>query len=198
MARFGSERAPRLTRWGGFMWRSRLARPSFVVFGAIVFAAIGSAQPPVRVDRVDFGKDVLPILRQNCVGCHGPVQQNSGMRLDRKSSVISRRGVVPGSSENSFLFHRISGSAYGMQMPPTGALRPEQINVIKAWIDQGADWPDSLANEADLPPLNPKAVAMIESLHAGDLGGFMKSVAEDPKLLNARGPEGSTPLMYAV
>jgi ankyrin repeat protein len=126
------------------------------------------------------------------------LQQTSGLRLDRKSVVIGRRGVVPGSSDNSFLFHRISGNAYGMQMPPTGPLRPEQIDVIKTWIDQGADWPDSLANEAELPPLNPKAVAMVEALHEGDMAGFMKSVAEDPKLLNARGPEGSTPFMYAV
>ena len=85
-----------------------------------------------------------------------------------------------------------------MQMPPTGALRPEQIDTIKTWIDQGADWPDSLANEADLPPLNPKAVALVEALRRGDLQQFMKSVAEDPKLLNTRGPEGSTPFMYAV
>jgi ankyrin repeat protein len=120
------------------------------------------------------------------------------MRLDRKSMVISRRGVVPGSSDNSFLYHRISGSAYGMQMPPTGPLRPEQISVIKTWIDQGADWPDALANEVELPPLNPKAVASVEALRAADLQGFMKSVAEDPQLLNARGPEGSTPFMYAV
>ncbi len=120
------------------------------------------------------------------------------MRLDRRSVVIGRRGVVPGSSENSLMFHRITGNAYGLQMPPTGPLRPEQISIIKAWIDQGADWPDTLANEVELPPLNPKAVAMIEALHVGDLQGFMKSVAEDPKLLNARGPEGSTPFMYAA
>ena len=174
------------------MWRSRLAKPSLC---SLVFAGILSAQTAAKVD---FAKDVLPILRQNCVGCHGPSQQTSGLRLDRKSAVISRRGVVPGSSDNSFLYHRISGNEYGMQMPPTGPLRPEQINSIKTWIDQGADWPDSLANEAELPPLNPKAVAMVEALHAGDLPGFMKSVAEDPKLLNARGPEGSTPFLYAV
>ncbi len=120
------------------------------------------------------------------------------MRLDRKSMVIGRRGVVPGSSENSILFHRITGSAYGMQMPPTGPLRPEQINTIKKWIDQGADWPDALANEVELPPLDPKAVAMVQSLHAADLPGFLKSATQDPKLLNARGPEGSTPFMYAV
>jgi ankyrin repeat protein len=162
---------------------------------SLALVRILPAQTPAKVD---FSKDVLPILRQNCVPCHGPAQQSSGMRLDRKSVVISRRGVVPGSSDNSFLFHRITGNAYGIQMPPTGPLRPEQIDVIKRWIDQGADWPDSLANEVELPPLNPKAVAMVDALHAGDLPGFMKFVAEDPKLLNARGPEGSTPFMYAV
>ncbi|PYV13149.1 MAG: hypothetical protein DMG07_15330, partial [Acidobacteria bacterium] len=114
------------------------------------------------------------------------------MRLDRKSSVIKSgfRRVVPGSSENSFLYHRLTGSEYGMQMPPSGPLGPEQITTIKAWIDQGAVWPDSLANEADLPPLDPKAVALVEVLRRGDRQSFMKTVAEDPKLLNARGPEG--------
>jgi ankyrin repeat protein len=148
--------------------------------------------------KVDFAKDVMPILRQNCSGCHGPVQQISGFRVDRRSTVLSRRGVVPGSSENSFLFHRISGNEFGMQMPPTGALRPEQIQTVKTWIDQGAEWPDSLANEAGLPPLDPKAVATVESLRAGDLKAFLSAASADPKLLNARGPEGSTPFMYAV
>ena len=83
-------------------------------------------------------------------------------------------------------------------MPPTGPLRPEQISLIKTWIDQGAEWPDALANEVERPPVNPKAVAMIESLRTDDMASFMKAVAEDPKLLNARGPEGSTPFMYAV
>ena len=105
---------------------------------------------------------------------------------------------MPGSAENSFLFHRISGSDYGMQMPPTGALKPEQIDTIKRWIEQGADWPDALANETELPPSDPTAVAMVNALHEGDLAQFMKFAAEDAKLLNARGPEGSTPFMYAV
>jgi ankyrin repeat protein len=83
-------------------------------------------------------------------------------------------------------------------MPPTGALRTEQIAVIKAWIDQGAEWPDSLANEAELPPLNAKAVALVDMLHNDDLPSFMTAVEADPTLLNARGPEGSTPFMYSV
>ena len=66
------------------------------------------------------------------------------------------------------------------------------------WIDQGADWPDSLANEVDLPPVTPKAVAIVETLRSGDLRSFMKAVTSDPKLINARGPGGATPFMYAV
>jgi len=57
--------------------------------------------------KVDFAKDVQPLLRQNCVGCHGPMKQSGGMRLDRKSSAmkpLSRR-IVPGSSANSFVYH---------------------------------------------------------------------------------------------
>jgi ankyrin repeat protein len=150
--------------------------------------------------KVDFARDVQPIFRQNCIGCHGSTRQNNGLRLDRRSSVLKpgARRVVPGNSENSFLYHRLAGSDFGLQMPPTGALRPEQVRTVKAWIEQGAEWPDSLANEVELPPLNPKAVAMVESLRAADRQTFDRMAAEDPKLLNARGPEGSTPFMYAV
>lgn len=150
--------------------------------------------------KIDFARDVQPIFRQNCIGCHGPSKQNNGLRVDRRSSVLKPgvRRVVPGSSENSFLYHRLAGSDFGLQMPPTGALRPEQVQIVKAWIEQGAEWPDSLANENELPPLSPKAVSMVEMLRAAERQAFKNIVAEDPKLLNARGPEGSTPFMYAV
>ncbi len=150
--------------------------------------------------KVDFARDVQPIFRQNCIGCHGPTKQNNGLRVDRRSSVLKPgvRRVMPGNLENSFLYHRLVGSEFGLQMPPTGPLRPEQVKIIKAWIEQGAEWPDSLANEIELPPLNPKAMSLVEMLRAADRQAFNKMVAEDPKLLNARGPEGSTPFMYAV
>ena len=55
--------------------------------------------PAQTASKVDFAKDVLPILRQNCVTCHSGTQPASGMRLDRKSAVINRRGIVAGSAE---------------------------------------------------------------------------------------------------
>ncbi len=163
----------------------------------LAFAHVGSAQVSAKVD---FAQDVLPVLRQNCFGCHGPMKQNGGMRLDRRSSALKplSRRIVPGSSANSFVYHRVAGSEFGAPMPPTGDLRPEEVAMIKAWIDQGAEWPDALANEVDLPPANPKAVAMVDALHDGNLAAYMKTATADPSLLNARGPEGSTPFMYAV
>ena len=88
--------------------------------------------------------------------------------MDRRSSVLKPgpRRVMPGSVANSFLYHRLIGNEFGIQMPPTGPLRPEQIQTIKAWTEQGAEWPDSLANEVELPPVDPKAVAMVEALCA--------------------------------
>ena len=166
----------------------------------LLLAGAMPAQTPAPASaKVDFATDVLPILRENCVECHGPLKQRAGMRIDRRSSVMKAfsRRVVPGSSENSFLYHRVMGE-YGSQMPPDGALKPAQIAIVKAWIDQGAEWPDALANEVDLPPPSPKAVAQVDALRNHDLASFMKSAQSDPKLLNQRGPEGSTPFMYAV
>ena len=159
--------------------------------GAVRFSAQDAALP-----RVDYQREVQPIFQQNCVGCHGPKQQIAGFRADRRSSAFAARRIVPSGLENSLLYHRVIGDGlYGQQMPPTGQLSPAQIQTIKTWIEQGAEWPDSLANEGDLPPLDPKAVALVEALRAGDRAPLM---AADAALLNARGPEGSSPFMYAV
>ena len=178
---------------------SGVTRLGFVCLTLCSLVVVGdlAAQSPAKVD---FAKDVMPILRQNCFECHGPKKQKKGLRLDRKSSAMKSfsRRVVPGSSANSMVYHRLIGEEYGSQMPPEGALPAEPIAIIKSWIDQGADWPDSLANEADLPPPNPKALELVEALRAGDLATFMRAVEADSSLLNARGPDGSTPFMYAA
>jgi ankyrin repeat protein/mono/diheme cytochrome c family protein len=169
---------------------------------AMCFAVVGVAVAvqAQTAPKVDFAQDIQPLLRENCVGCHGPAKQNGGLRMDRRSSALKplSRRIVPGSSANSFVYHRVAGSQYGQQMPPTGELKPEQVATIKAWIDQGAEWPDALANDMELPPLNDEAVALVDKLQRGELAVFMKAVAAKPALLNARGPGGATPLMYAV
>jgi hypothetical protein len=98
--------------------------------------------------KVDFRKDVQPIFRANCYGCHGPAVQTNGFRLDRRSDAM-RGGTLaqigPGNAQASRLYLRLLGPQYGMQMPPTGPLQPAQIETIKNWIDQGAEWPDDVS-----------------------------------------------------
>src|SRR5439155_18732878 len=141
--------------WRAAMLRQKITKAMFCIS---LLAGTLAAQTPVKVD---FGRDVLPLLRQNCVGCHGPTKQMNSYRLDRRS--VALRGpapvIVPSNSAASRLYLRLTASDFGSPMPPSGPLKPEDVTVIKAWIDQGASWPDELANEADLPPLNPKAVA---------------------------------------
>src|SRR5215471_15625939 len=112
--------------------RRRDRMRSICLLCGLAFLLVASAM--AQDAKVDFGRDVLPVFRQNCFACHGPTQQMNGLRLDRRSSVFKQglRRVVPGSSENSFLYHRLIGREFGLQMPPDGPLPPEQISMIKA------------------------------------------------------------------
>src|SRR5204863_8645337 len=118
-----------------------------------------------------FGRDVQPIFKANCVGCHGPTQQNSGFRLDRRREAMrggSLPVILPHSGETSRLILRLQGNSAGMQMPPTGALSPDQTATSKNWIDQGAEWPDELAGETPPLPVDPLADVLIDALRRGD------------------------------
>ena len=103
--------------------------------------SIGLAYP------VDFEKDVYPILKRSCFGCHGPKLQQSQLRLDAKAYFMKggKSGAVltPGRSAESALIKRIEGAPGMMAMPPAGErLSAQQIALVRAWIDEGAKWPD--------------------------------------------------------
>src|ERR1051326_1278624 len=87
---------------------------------------------------------------------------------------------------------------YGMPMPPTGPLTKDQVETIKAWIEQGAVWPDALSGDTPPPPPDQKATRLMEALRAGDQTAAKKLLTEDPQVVNRKGPGGSTPLMFAV
>lgn len=99
---------------------------------------------------VDFIQQVQPILVRSCYDCHGEQKQKSGFRLDVKQEAFHggdghAPNIVPGRSGESPLFRFISGAEPKMQMPPKGKaapLSPQEIATIKAWIDEGALWPD--------------------------------------------------------
>jgi ankyrin repeat protein len=176
--------------------RKRFPAIAFLVFCGLSGRISGAAEKTV-----DFQRDVQPLIQKNCIGCHGPEQQMNSFRLDRRSAALrggTRTVIVPGSSESSRLYLRLIGNQFGRRMPPPGALPAEEIAIFKAWIDQGAKWPDELANESKTTPPDPKAVRMIEALRTGNSAAFSKFVSDDPKSVNLRGTGGATPFMFAV
>ena len=82
--------------------------------------------------------EVQTLLQKRCYVCHGPHQQMSNLRLDRRDSAM--RVVTPGKSDASRLIRMVSG-AESKIMPPVGApLTPAEIATLKKWIDAGASW----------------------------------------------------------
>ena len=162
----------------------------------VLLSPLVAAQTP----KVDFARDIRPIFQDHCYNCHGGSQQSAGLRLDRRSSAFQIRGGViigRGNALGSILYLKISGSTMGTQMPPTGALAAEKINLIRDWIDQGAEWPDSLAGEKPVPAADPKAAQIMDALRRGDrisLDGLLR----DKNAVNRPGTNGDTPLMYAA
>jgi hypothetical protein len=102
--------------------------------------------------KIDFVRDVQPILRTSCVECHNAEQRKGRLRLDAKS-MLARGGqsgqvVTPGKSADSTLIKRVTGAGGEKQMPfKRPPLPEEQIKILKAWIDQGAKWPDGIDGE---------------------------------------------------
>jgi ankyrin repeat protein len=160
-----------------------------------------SGLPQQEPSTIDFSRDVLPIFKANCIGCHGPTEQYSNLRLDRRRDAL-RGGsipiIVPGSGETSRIVLRLSGGTVGPQMPPAGPLSAGQIDIIKKWIDQGAQWPDELAGDAPPLPVDANANAMIDALRNGDRAAFAKFLKADAASATKRGSAGTTPLMAAT
>lgn len=150
---------------------------------------------------IDFVRDVQPLFKAHCVGCHGPKQQKNGFRLDRRRDAQkggTANQIGPGNSEASRLYLRLVGNQTGLQMPPDGPLSTEQIKIIKTWIDQGAAWPDEVSGETAAIPSDPRVTRMMELLRDGDRAAFQELLRQDAQAAQLKGPGGSTPLMYAV
>jgi hypothetical protein len=104
-----------------------------------------AAEPAVR-----FGRDILPILASNCLGCHGqdPGNRMAGLRLDTRDGALAARkngaAIVPGRAEQSLLVARIASSQTNKLMPPPYSHKPAltqaQIERIQQWIREGAEW----------------------------------------------------------
>ena len=115
-------------------------------------AVLAEAQDPLR--KIDFSRDIRPILSDKCFTCHGPDENKraSELRLDVKDSAFGIRdghgAIVPGDPAGSLLHQRITSSVPETKMPPPASghdLSAEQIELLSAWILQGAKWTEHWA-----------------------------------------------------
>lgn len=104
--------------------------------------------PALAAGTPDFEREIRPILEARCVKCHGPKEQNGGIRYDQKASAFAqgdsgRHPIVAGTPEQSELLKRITSQHKDEQMPPKGErLGAAQIDLLQQWIAAGAVWPE--------------------------------------------------------
>jgi hypothetical protein len=144
-----------------------LRRSPCLLFAAavlIVFSQRSPADEPALA-KLDFSRDVRPILSDNCFHCHGPDEaaRQADLRLDVKEGLLGETAglgpVVPGSLDDSELVRRITSDDEAERMPPKDSnrrLTPDQIAAIRRWVEEGAEWQPHWAFVAPArPPLPP-------------------------------------------
>ena len=116
--------------------------------------------------RVEFNRDIRPILSDKCFTCHGPdsAKRQAGLRLDRaEDSTAERdgpRAIVPRDVSKSEVVRRIVSRDPDEQMPPPKSnlsLTPKEVSLIQQWIEQGAEYQPHwafLAPHAVVPPID--------------------------------------------
>src|SRR5689334_20232944 len=96
-------------------------------------------------DRLEYNRDVRPILAENCFACHGPdsAARKAGLRLDRRDEAVKAEAIVPGDPEKSGLIERIFSDQPGQMMPPRKThktLTAAQKDTLRRWIADGAEY----------------------------------------------------------
>ena len=122
--------------------------------------AVAQQPPPVRTPqgerKVDFARQIKPLLERSCVGCHSGEKPRGLFRVDGRDAILrggasGEAAIVPGRSEESPLVDYVSGKVPDEEMPPRAqrerfpALRADEVALLRAWIDQGAEWPKGVS-----------------------------------------------------
>ena len=108
-----------------------------------------------RSEQVDFATQIRPILSDNCFFCHGPdaSHREGGLRLDQVEEAFSEgdsgeTAIVPGKPDQSEILQRILSDDPDLRMPKHESgkqLEPDEVALIKRWIEEGASWDDHWA-----------------------------------------------------
>ena len=134
---------------------------------ALVAALLGAAPAqPAGAERIDFARDVEPVLASACIRCHGAALPQGRLRLDSRAGLLAGGAsgpvVVAGNAPASLLYQRLVIDDPAKRMPwLTDPLSVSQIDTLRRWIDEGAAWPvDRAVSEArSSAPARPVAIA---------------------------------------
>lgn len=144
---------------------SKIATP-FVICLLCVFGGM----PPVCFSadetRIDFDRQIRPILAANCFACHGPDEgaREADLRLDVPEAAAADGVIVPGKPEQSEFLARITSDDPELKMPPVDSdkkITPAQIELLRQWISQGATYQKHWAFVAPKRPSLP----VVENSH---------------------------------
>src|SRR5499425_893908 len=156
-----------------------------LMFAVIPLVGAQSKFPPAASRKVDYKQDIQPILAQNCYSCHGSEVQQAGLRLDLRQNALRGGDYGPvikiGDSAASKLIRRLVDGDGGLQMPPTGALSDDDIGLLRAWIDQGAEFRTDIVAEAPQSPVDPKVAALIAAIRNGNGSEIARQIAARPE-----------------
>ena len=128
--------------------RNWLALLVFVTAFHWIASSVSNAEEPQPA--IDFSRDILPLLSENCFQCHGPDEatREAGLRLDQRAGSLSEAdsgtpAIVPESAEKSELVNRIISDDPDLLMPPPDSgkkLSGDDIQKLRQWINEGAQW----------------------------------------------------------
>ena len=122
----------------------------FALFFAVADLLLPHApaeETPAASTQVQFEKEVLPILKQNCFECHHQDAREGGLRFFGQQDLLQLNdsglaAITPGKPEESELIRRVSSDDELERMPPEGkGLSKAQIETLQKWIRSGAEWP---------------------------------------------------------
>jgi hypothetical protein len=118
----------------------------------VLLLAVVLAEPAASPAAPDFSREVRPLLEKHCFKCHGPEKQKGGLRYDTKEGAFKagesgEKAIVPGHANESRLIKLVSSKDDSERMPSKGdPLSAAQIELLKGWIDAGAEWPEAVAS----------------------------------------------------
>jgi mono/diheme cytochrome c family protein len=108
------------------------------------------APTAIKADEIDYNRDIRPVLSDKCFACHGPDEKHreGGFRLDQKEGALAKaesgeRPIVPSDVSASEVVKRIVSKDEDERMPPADSnkkLSPEEVALIRQWIEQGAEY----------------------------------------------------------